>query len=216
MPTSLSTATSTPTATSSPTVTGSEATATPTQITIEPLRRLAYFELDNKLNEEGFLIFPGGLEGLYTSALLIDAATIPGSNGFEGDTNGKGLLVAAGPQQVITILKNPDQPVAGVGTFLLSVSVRATGPGASVYLVGVDPRLNGSLAYAAPNDSEAFVDRWRRISVVFDARGGGILPGLQVANETSNQTVIVYFDRLEIYAIDDDRFVPGNLIGDPD
>ena len=166
--------------------------------------------------ENGFQMFPGGLDGAFPSALLIESSIVPEPNGFEGAGNGMGLLIAAGPGQVMTLLRDSAQPIEGEGTLLLSVSARASGPGASIFLVGLDSRFDGSMAYAAPQDSDAFVERWRRISVLFDARGGGVLPLLQVANQTENETVIVYLDELRIYKIEDEEMYPGILFGDTD
>ncbi len=205
--------TPTPDENATPTLTPTP-TATETPIPFEIPEPIAVFHLDESLEEEGFLVFPGGMDGLYSAGLLVESANVPGSSRFEDASNGTGLLIGTGPGQVMSIIGNPDQYVEGDGILLLTASVQATGSGATIYLIGLDARFDGSMSYSAPKDSESFTDGWHRLTVLIDARGGGVIPMIQVANESSSKSVIVYIDEFKVYAIEKDRAYPGDLFGD--
>lgn len=136
---------------------------------------------------------------------------IPTDGAFEGTTDGRGLHILLAPGQALTLVAT-----APVNTFdlpvLLRLSVRADTAGARVALAALDGAGAGSVASFIPVNSVSFLNRYRRLELLYNPDSDAIIPIVQVVH-VSGDTMNVYLDNFEAYAIPKGAMVSAEFLG---
>jgi subtilisin-like proprotein convertase family protein len=161
-----------------------------------PLYREEFESTD--LAQTGFMVYPGGLDGLYGPG---GAQLGTPSWGDLGSRYGQSLLTSAAPGEVITVVLDPTRAIAVEAEALLSVRVTSSGPGATIAIALVEQSFDGSLGFLSPIDSGVFENCWGTLNTYFSPASGGVLPVLQIANIRGTEEVSVAFDNLTVYPV---------------
>lgn len=223
-PTSTSTPTSSPTATLTPTLSATAtptptltATATPSQppiATATPtspstvLKPAYVFTFDRAAEEDGFQVFPGGFDNRAGG----DGETgfIPADSSGQGLTNGVGYSFVVDGGEVLLLL-GPEIEV-GTSGVLMRLSVRATGPGCTFTLAGLDGSFDGSIGIDTVAESTHFINGYKVMTFHYNPPGNRFRPILQAANRDGNSQVRITIDNLEVYLVGSNDSIPGDLL----
>ena len=148
----------------------------------------------------GDIVATGAPDGDFERA-TISFGDCPEDNGFVGATDGRGAVITARPNSgLIFYLRTLE---LGEESLTTRMSVRATAPGAAIYLVALNFDRLSTMSYAS-SESDPFVDRWGRMNLNYTPPTGEAIIAVQVVN-TGNEDVVVYLDNLEFVRLTDER-----------
>lgn len=117
-------------------------------------------------------------------------------------TDGQGVVFDMARGQVY-LLMFPTIKV-GDNTVLIRASVRATAPGSAIALAVLDPSDN-SVGTNIPNNSQIFMNEFKRMVITFDPPGDLVAPIFQVSNVGNIEPVTVYMDNIEVILLPRDK-----------
>ena len=157
-------------------------------------------------SEDEFTEYPGGFVGADAGTLILGG--IPSDP--NGLTDGQGAMILTAPGQ-IELLVFPTLDV-GENLVFIRASVQSTGDGAAIGLAALDGSMDGSIGTNIPANSGIYKDGYRRITLLYDPPGTTITPAFQVANSSSDDSVLIYLDNLEIFTIPRDVNVSSNFL----
>jgi len=149
-------------------------------------------------SEDEYTRLPGGFGGLPSGQIKI--GLIPAKPGF---SNGFGAEITTQPGQVEMMLFPKFQ--VGDNVLLLRVSFQASAPGAALALAALDGSQDGSVATNIPDNSEIFLDDYKRSVLIYDPPTNEVNPIIQVSNVGNSEEVTVYVDNLEVYLLPRDK-----------
>jgi len=125
--------------------------------------------------------------------------------------DGKGLSITVNAGEIVMLYaKNPVKYASG--PVLLRMTLRADGPNASAWLVGLKGSLegktmDGSNAQHYVASAAKFLDKERRIAAIYQPDSGDeFTPLIQVAGGEGRDPVTVWIDKVEILQIDAGAF----------
>lgn len=165
------------------------------------------FKLDSV---EEFQHIPGG----FTNPPLPGGDVFVGGIPIDpsGKNDGQGLMVVSSPGNV-DLFMFPKIEV-GEDFVLLRGFVLASAKDAAIALAALDGSMDGSIATNIPANSSMFQDGYHRMLVLYDPPGDSVIPIFQVSNISDSQTIIVYFDNLEVYRLPKGVGIPAELLED--
>ncbi len=164
-----------------------------------------------KLDSIGeFQHIPGGFTNPPLPGGSVYVGAIPGDP--VGKSDGQGLMVVSSPGNVDLFLFPKID--CGEDLVLLRGFVQASSGGASIALAVLDGSLDGSIATNIPVNSVQFQDGYHRMLVLYDPPGTSVIPVFQVANTSSSDALVVYFDNLEVYRLPAGEGIPSELLAD--
>ncbi len=141
---------------------------------------------------------------------------IPADNAFEGATDGIGAIIDADPGEGLMIFG----PVIETNKIaLIRCVVRTNSTNANVGIATIDQGPDEYVATNIPNNSDGFLDQYKRISIFFIPPSSGLRPLVQIMNN-GEQPITAYVDNFEIFLLEPDeyynsRFLDGDN-SDPD
>ncbi len=127
---------------------------------------------------------------------------IPTDNGFEGATDGNGMIVQADPGKGVMVFT---QPIQTGNCALIRCSVRLSAPHASLYLASVDQGESEYVSTITPNNPSAFVGRYKRIADFFLPPSTGFQGIIQILNTSETESLTAYVDNLEVLNLGEDK-----------
>ncbi len=163
-------------------------------------------------SQDEYIEIPGGYV-VGAPGGLVEVTTIPDDPDSASDM--RGVKITASPGE-ISFLQFDTVDIGNDMAFIRAY-VQSAGSGAQVALASLDGSMDRSIATVIPNDSAIFKDRYHCMPLIFDPPGTSVAPVFQVANSGVND-VILYLDRVEVYRILEDGYVPsaflrGNMLG---
>ncbi len=180
-----------------------------------PLRVFTFDEAN--LEDAGFVPLPGGFTPEDYGAGSVQIGTVPSGQGFEGATDGRGLLFIVTGGQASAVL-GPPIDVEGKPV-IIRASVHSNGGNAAVQM-GVLPATSGqpdsSMALQQIISSQPFQNEWKRLIFFNDppAPTTQVLPFIQIASLSNQDSVtLVYVDNLEIYVLEGDGSWSDSFFG---
>jgi len=161
------------------------------------------------LASNGWAEIPGGFEsrepGVTQFRDLPDQA-------IASSIDGRGIAITVKPKQVTFLYAL--NPIATNGRpILIRMTARASSPWASIALIALrgdistGKDLDGSIGLNNPAISESFVDKERRIVLVYEPDKGDIFTlAIQVAGTGALSAATVWIDKVEMLSLDPDQF----------
>lgn len=180
--------------------------------TLNPVYTAAFNDLS--LNASGWKAMAPGSPGDFNLA----QATIGSIPAVANFSNDRGLRIVASAGQGATLLG----PVIETGNnpVLIRVSVFAQNAGGSIAMGALDSaagttawNLDGSVCYSIETNSNAYMDTYHKIIVMYYPKRKAIVPVLQlaVARTVTTGAVTVIFDNLEVYSLNQDTVKDASL-----
>ncbi|MFB3784907.1 MAG: hypothetical protein ACE15F_00915 [bacterium] len=129
--------------------------------------------------------------------------SIPTDNAFPGATDGRGVIVTAGPESGVMIFG----PVIQTTQLVLArCAVRSSGPNAQVTIATIDMGSNVFVSQNRPENGGYFANQYRRIATLSLPRPAGLQPLIQVFNPSTTDPLTVYLDNFEFIQLAEGTF----------
>lgn len=175
---------------------------------------------ESSIQEAGFTEIPGGFRS-GTPGGEASIAEIPSaSNPLV--TDGRGLRITCNPGETHLLLAQPPLPV-GTNPVIIRMAAQADSPNGALVLAVLDGNLKGSLGTLKPAQNNFLVERYQRMSVIYqplDDAGIAVIVQLNVPN-SAKSPVTVYIDNIEVIPLVDgsaieSQYLYGNRVGSKD
>jgi formylglycine-generating enzyme required for sulfatase activity len=151
-------------------------------------------------DEENKVIVIGAGFGSYPEA-TVSYGDIPTDNGFEGATDGRGMIMHAEPGEGVMVFT---QNISTPNCALIRASIRASAPHMTLYLASVDQGESTYVSTLTPNNPASFVGKYNRIANFFVPPSTGLQALLQIINTSETEELTVYIDNFEVLEMGDD------------
>jgi formylglycine-generating enzyme required for sulfatase activity len=156
---------------------------------------------DGDTNEENKVIVIGAGFGSYPEA-SVSYGDIPTDNGFEGATDGRGMIIHAKPGEGVMVFT---QNISTPNCALIRASVRASAPHMTLYLASVDQGESTYVSTLTPNNPASFVGKYNRIADFFVSPSIGLHALLQIINTSETEALTVYVDNFEVLELGEEQ-----------
>lgn len=161
----------------------------------------------NTVEENNITVMGAGF-GVYPMPEVTFGA-IPSNDGYQGITDGRGVIIQADPGEGVLILG----PVVNFPrAAFLRCSVRASASHASVYLASIGQNDFQFISTTTPNNGAFFLNRYKRISGFFVPPANGFQPLIQIINTSQTDALTVYLDNFEFYLLESGNYYSADFI----
>ncbi len=128
----------------------------------------------------------------------VSFGAVPVDPSFGDATDGRGLILVAEPGEGVMI---QGRAVSTPHAAVLRCAVRTDSPEALVTIAALDAGTDQYVATNGPANGSTFVNRYRRLSVLFTPPTTGFTPILQIVNKSEIDTLTAYVDRLDVHLL---------------
>ncbi len=139
----------------------------------------------------------------------ISFGEIPTDNGFDGATDGRGVIIQADPGEGVLLM---GETIETRQAAILRCSVRTNASHASVYLASIDQGENQFISTITPNNGAFFLNRYKRISDFYLPPSTAFQPLIQVMNTGQTEPLTVYIDNFDIYLLESGKYYNADFL----
>jgi cytochrome c len=180
-------------------------TGNPFCVSANPLR----FDFSGTTAVENGVEIQGAGSGSLPEA-NVTFGNIPTESVFEGATDGQGAIINADPGEGVKILFNSIETSRAA---FVRCSIRVSHASTSITLASIDQGADVFVATNSPNIATAFVNRYRRMVLLYAPPSTGFRIALEIINQSDTENLTAYLDNVEIYTFGSGEYWSAEFLG---
>jgi cytochrome c len=180
-------------------------TGIPFRVSANPL----LFDFSGTTAEENGVEIQGASLGSLPAA-NVTFGDIPTEFAFEGATDGQGAIINADPGEGVKIFFNSIETSRAA---FVRCSIRASHASTAITLTSIDQGPDVFVATNSPTIATSFVNRYRRMVLLYAPPSTGFRPMLEIINQSDTDNLTVYLDNVEIYTFGSEEYWSADFLG---